>query len=354
MKKMLLALTGLVLLAGCTDYKGPVDPVDVRGSVCLINGRGDTPGTISVINGLGIISNDVTGVGMCPNHIMEHGGSLYVVNSGNNNIQIIDAGTLSSTGSIELTAYSNPMRSAISNRKLYATNMFGTGIDVYDFDKDSLYTLVLNGIPQENGTDAVISTGSRIYAGVKNYSVNYETWEVTYHDEYIAVIDAEADTLITSFKAGINIAGMLINHENELHVLSKGNSNDIEGFVRVFDLAAADYDSYSQIELGSQPGAFGINSEGMVYVAVSGFNPDWTGFGGIMKYNSVSNEILYGADNMLYSSAASGILGICIDGYDKIYASLFDKNELVIIENDEVKSVLTTGDGPQGMVFVKE
>jgi YVTN family beta-propeller protein len=353
MKKILMIAAAAVMMWGCTDYKGTIKPLSKDGSIFLINGLGDV-GTLSVIDSEGEITNDAINVGNWPNHIIEHDGRLYVTNSGNNNVQIIDAETVQSTGSIELSGNSNPMRTAIANRKLFATNMFGSGIDVYDFDKDTLYTIGLAGIPMENGTDAIISRGSRIYAGVKNYSVNYDTWATTYSGEYIVVIDASADTVITSFEAGINIADILINEENELHVLSKGNDDDMKGFVRVFDLASINYDNYSTVELGSQPGAFAVNSEGMVYVAVSGLNPDWTGFGGIMKYNSIDNSIINGAGNMLYSSASSGILGICVDGYDKVYASLFSDDKLVVLESDTLKTTMTTGSGPQGMVFVKE
>lgn len=280
---------------------------------------------------------------------------LYVVNSGNNNVQQIDAETAENTGSIELTALSNPMRVAIAERKLYATNTYGTGIDVYDFDKDSLYTIAIKGVPDScmnGGTDAVIANGNKVYAGVRN--VTYESYSAIYGNEFIVVIDAEADTVLTSFEAGLNIADMLINEENELHILSTGNRNNIGGFVRVYDLTAINYNSFSTVDLGSQPGSFALNSEGMVYVAVSGLNADWTGFGGIMKYNSVNNEIINGAEDLLYVSASSGILDICVDDFDNIYAPLFDLNELVILDSYGVKSILTTGNGPQGMVFVKE
>jgi YVTN family beta-propeller protein len=356
MKKIIITITTLILLAGCdTGYEGSVKPLSKDGSICLINGNGDV-GTLSVVEKTGEISNDVLNLGKWPNDIIEKDGKLYVTNSGNNNVQIIDAGTLESTGSIELSAFSNPMRSAISNRKLYATSWLGTGIDVYDFDKDTLYTIAITGIPAENnngGTDAVIAYGDLIFAGVRNITYD-EFWTPNYGNEYIVVINAEADTVITAFEAGVNIADMLINDENELHVLSTGNRADIAGFVRVFDLSAFNFDTYSTVEIGSQPGSFALNSEGMVYVAVSGLNPDWTGFGGIMKYNSIDNQVLNGAENMVYSSAESGILGICTDGYDKVYASLYGNNELAILESDTVKTVLTTGNGPQGMVFVKE
>jgi YVTN family beta-propeller protein len=355
MKKMLLVFGALMLMWGCTDYEGEIDGYGFNGGVYLFNGLGDV-GTLSVVDNQGVIINDASSLGKYPNNIIELGGILFVVNSGNNNVQMIDASTLQNTGSIELSAFSNPMRAAISNRKLYATNSYGTGVDVYDFDKDSLYTIAITGVPdscKNGGTDAIISYGTKVFVGVRNVKYD-EFWNGIYGSEYIMLIDAANDTVYKTFEAGTNIADMLINDENELHVLSTGNRADIGGFVRVFDLNAINFDTYSTVDLGSQPGSFTLAGSGMVYVAVSGFNPDWTGFGGIMKYNSINNEIINGFDNLIYSSTESGILDICVDGYDNIYAPLFDKNQLVILESDTVKTVLATGNGPQGMVFVKE
>ncbi|MBU4485658.1 MAG: hypothetical protein KKD38_01895 [Candidatus Delongbacteria bacterium] len=355
MKKIMTVIAALMLSWSCTDYEGTINPVNKDGNIILFNGLSDL-GTLSVISDDGEISNDILSVGKWPNHISEYDGTLFVVNSGNNNIQMIDSKSLINLGSIELAEYSNPMRSAFCKGKVYATNTFGAGIDVYSFAKDSLKTIPITGVPAENmngGTDAILTNGNKVFVGVKNITYD-QNWIAHYGEEYILVMDAIADTIITSFVGGINIADMLINDENELHVLSTGNRDDIGGFVRVFDINEINYNNYSQVDLGSQPSSFTLKDDGMIYVAVSGLNPDWSGFGGIMKYNSVNNEIINGDQDLIYSSTESGIMDICIDGYGKIYAPLFNKNELVIFENDVVDTILTTGTGPQGLVFVKE
>lgn len=355
MKKIILLAAALMLMLGCTDYEGTIDPVNKEGNVYLFNGKGDV-GTLSVVNDENEISNDILSVGKWPNHIIEENGVLYIVNSGNNNVQMIDAETNESAGSIELSALSNPMRAAISNRKLYATSTYGSGIEVYSFDNDLLYTIPVTGLPSgvmNGGTDAILAHGNLVFVGVKN--VTYDSlWNAVYEDEYIVMVDAQADTISGSFICGKNIADMLVDNENELHVLCTGNRNDEPGKVKLFNLDYIGKQTADEIYIGSQPGSFVMNSEGMVYVAVSGMNPDFSGFGGIMKYNSVTNEILNGSTDQLYSSTESGILDICADDNGKVYAPLFDKNELVILESDTVKTVLTTGNGPQGMVFVKE
>ena len=362
MKKMLIIIATLIFLAGCdTGYEGDFDEYDFNGGVYFFNGLGDV-GTLSVVEVGGKIWNEVKSLGNAPNHIVEYDRELYITNWGNNNVKILNSRTLENLGSIELPdcqIYTGAMRTAISNNKSYITHSDTLGVVVYDFDKDSLYTIPITGVPDNcmnGGTDAIISNGTKVFVGVRNVKYD-EFWNAVYGPEYIVMIDAYGDSVYTAFEAGINIADMLVNEENELHVLSTGNRDDIGGFVRVFDLTAINFDTYSTVELGSQPGAFALNSEGMVYVAVSGTIgswPDWSIFGGIMKYNSIDNQVLNGPEDMIYSSSESGILGICIDGYDKVYAPLFNSNELVILEKDTVKMTLTTGNGPQGMVYVKE
>ncbi len=250
MKKFLMTAVAVMMMWGCTDYEGDIDGYSFNGGVYLFNGKGDL-GTLSVIDNNGLIHREIQSLGKWPNHISEYNGTLFVVNSGNNNVQMIDAETVENIGSIELSTGSNPMRSVIAQRKLYATNSYGAGIDVYDMDKDSLYTIAVTGVPDSctnGGTDAILVNGNKVFAGVRNVTYDAD-WNAVYGNEYIVMIDAETDTVIISFEAGLNIADMLVNEENELHVLSTGNRGDVGGFVRVYDLTAINFDTYSTVVL---------------------------------------------------------------------------------------------------------
>ncbi|MDA3884375.1 MAG: hypothetical protein PF638_02170 [Candidatus Delongbacteria bacterium] len=355
MKKLVMLIASVIILMSCSEDTNPSNSVNKDGSIFLFNGLGDV-GTLSVVDNDGIITNDVMNVGKWPNHIIEDGGTLYVVNSGNNNIQMINASNNENIGSIELSAFSNPMRSVICNGKVYATNSFGAGIDVYSFDKDSLKTIPVTNVPDScinGGTDAIVSYGDYVYVGVKN--VTYDaSWNAVYGFESIVVINSLTDEIVASAEIGYNISDMIIDTENELHILCAGNRNDVNGLVKVYSADDITKQNPDEIILGSQPSRLVMNSEGMIYVGIAGLNLDWSGFGGIMKYNSNTNEVLNGSNDLLYTSTESGIMDLAIDGYDKLYAPLFDKNELIIFENDSIDIVLTTGTGPQGLVFVKE
>lgn len=355
MKKFTTLLIVLIMLMSCSE--DDESPIIKDGSLFLFNGLGDV-GTLSVIDNNGQITNDVMNLGKWPNHINEHNGVLYIVNSGNDNIQMINASTSENLGSIELPDYSNPMRSVVCNGKVYITNTYGTGIDIYSIEEDSLKTILIpeDMVPENSingGTDAIYTDGHFVFVAVKNITYDLN-WNAVYGLEYLIIINSDSDEIDVATEVGYNITDILIDHEGDLHVLCSGNRDDINGLVKVYSSLKITKDSVEDIVLGSQPSSLILNSEGMIYVGIAGFNADWTGFGGIMKYNSNTNEVLNNIDNLLFASSESGIMDICVDGYDRLYAPLFDKNELLIFENDSIDTVLTTGNGPQGLVFISE
>ncbi len=344
MKKVIMLIVGLMFLMSCSDES---NELSIDGDVYLINGLGDV-GTLSAIDDV-LIYNDIMSLGKYPNSIDFEDGILYIVNSGNSNIQMINAEFNHNVGSIECSPSSSPMRSAINNGKVYITNSYGSGVDIYSFGDSQLKTLEVADM--NGGTDAILSYGNKIFVVVKNITYD-ENWFANYGIERIIMINTDTDEIEASFEVGYNISDMLIDNENELHVLCSGNRDDVSGKVMVYNLGTSIPTKIKELSLGSEPGCFTMNNDGMVYVAVSGLNPDWTGFGGIMKYNSVTNEVLNNSLNMVYESNTSGILGICIDSENKVYVPLFGENELIILKDDIIRKILTTGNGPQGLVFV--
>jgi len=319
--------------------------------VYLFNGIGDV-GTLSKIQS-GVINNDFMSVGMWPNDMKHFDSKLYIVNSGNNNVQVIDEPTLANLGAIEVSANSNPMNIAFANEKIYVTNSYGTGIDVVDQVNQNIITTITLTDAQ-GGSDAIISVGDFIYANKNNYYWDAGSSSMAYEMEAIVKIDPITDTIVAELEVGVNISKMLVDNQNELHILCTGNRDDVYGYVKIINLDDFSLNSET-IELGSQPGSFIMDGEGMIYISISGYNPDWTAFGGVMKYNSVTNEVLNNSANLLFESATSGILDIGIDDMDLLVVPLFSDNELITmdVEGNQQNSFVT-GNGPQGVVFVTD
>jgi len=163
------------------------------------------------------------------------------------------------------------------------------------------------------------------------------------------VINSATDELAGNFTSGINVAAMLSDNENELHVLCTGNRGSIGGYVKTFNTTT--YANTDSIYLGSQPGAF-CQSGSEMLVAVAGQNPDYSGFGGVMKYNATTNQVTNGGANLLYNNPASGIMDICVDASGKAYLPLFSSNQLVVLNGSTITATWTTGNGPQGLCYV--
>jgi len=315
--------------------------------IYLFNGLGDQ-GTLSKVEN-GAIANNVANVGKYPNDIKYQNGKLFVLNSGTNNIKIINESNLSDAGSIELhTAASNPWKMSLCNGKIYVTSLYGTGVEVWSAEGTYLKTITIPDIVPGAGTTAIQTVGSKVFVNRSNltYDANYNA---TYGIERMFVINSVNDELIGNFTSGINVAAMLTDNENELHVLCTGNRGTIGGYVKTFNTTT--YANIDSIYLGSQPGAFCLSGTEML-VAVSGQNPDYSGFGGVMKYNATTNQVINGGSSLLYSNAASGIMDICVDASGKAYLPIFSSNQLVVLNGSTVSATWTAGNGPQGLCYV--
>jgi len=332
MKKMLILLLVVITALSAAE------------KIYVVNALGDQ-GTISRLEN-GSISNNIANTGNCPNDIKYYNDKLYVLNSLTNNVKIYNEPSLSDAGACEMHATaSNPWKMAISNNKLYVTSLYGTGVEVWTTDGVFVKTIVIPDLNPASGTGAIFAIGNRIF-------VNRNNWDYSpsYLTERMFVLNSETDEIITSFTSGVNVAAMEIDSNNKLHVLCTGNRADIGGYVKTFNTTT--YAKVDSIYLGSQPGAFCKNQNNEFLVAVSGYNDDWTGFGGVMKYNANTNQVINGSSNLLYTNSASGVMDICLDASGKIYLALFSQNKLAVLNGSTVTENWITGNGPQNLYYI--
>ena len=349
MNKLFLAMIIALLLSlfSCSEDDNPVAPPTDQSKerIYLFNGLGDF-GTLSRIQD-GLITNSLITLGKYPNDIKYSSGLLYVLNSGAEgagNIKIINESTMQDVGSLEMmNTKSNPWKMSIGNGKIYVTSLNGPGVEVWSVaEKKYLKTIAIPDLIPYSGTTSAIIVNNKLFVSRGNYSAN----------EKIFVVDINADTVVTSFTSGVNSAAMLLDKEGELHILFTGDRANIGGYVKTFDTST--YLMKDSIYLGSQPGAFCMAADGEVFVSISGLNADWTGFGGVMRYNSTTNLIINSSVDLFYSNSSSGIMDIYISTDKKIYLPLFNENKLVVLNSSgTVTKEYTTGNGPQGLCYVK-
>jgi len=332
MKKLLVLLLTILTVLSAAE------------KIYVVNALGDL-GTISRLEN-GSISNNIANTGNCPNDIKYHNGKLYVLNSGTNNVKIYNEPSLTDAGACELhAAASNPWKMAISNNKIYVTSFYGSGVEVWTTEGVFVKTIVIPDLNPASGTGAIFAFGNKVFVNRNNW--NYSP---SYLTEKMFVLNSETDEIITSFTSGVNVAAMEIDNNNKLHVLCTGDRANIGGYVKTYNTTT--YAKVDSIYLGSQPGAFCKAPNNEFLVAVSGFNADWTGFGGVMKYNANTNQVVNGSTNLLYTNSASGVMDIFSDASGKIYLALFSQNKLAVLNGSAVTDTWTTGNGPQNLYYI--
>jgi len=322
--------------------------IGIGGTVYFLNTKGDV-GTISKLEES--IENDVATTGKWSNGIKYFDNKLFVVNSGNSNISVFDKETLVSLKSIELTEGINPMEMVLANDKIYVSSLFGSGIEIRKYDDNSLVKTLSLG-SSNGGLDAIFADSEYVYVNRNNYQWVGGVSE--YNDEYVFKIDTKTDMVVDSVLCGINVYQIVKDNNNRLHVVCKGDYKEQKGSIKIVDLDT--FEVIKSMDTGSAPGNVAINSKGIAYAAISGMKEDYSGFGGIMSYDTNTLEIIHGEDDLIYDSPTSGFLGICVDRKDNVYAPSFDENLLYVFDSnaDTLKTKLVTGDGPQGAIFISD
>jgi hypothetical protein len=303
----------------------------------IINGSGDF-GSFSIIKDQSI-NNGVESVGKWPNDLVLNSDKLYVVNSGNSDIRIYSEGDLTPLGAVMVSEGSNPMNCEIFGNKLYVTSLYGTSVEVYNLDNNSLITNIpLNG--GSNGADVVAKNGNYLYVNRNNYSFG----KATYDNEVILKVDTTTDMVVDSVEVGVNVASLIFDNSGKLHAVCGGNYGDIKGEINIIDVD--DMSVVHKINFDFQINCSAIDEDGYIYTAKTDYDEDWNPESAILKYNPTTYEIINGDDNPIYSTE-SGIMDIDFDIYtEKLYVPLFHNNSVKVFKDDTEVESYTTGEGP--------
>ncbi|HUV06280.1 MAG TPA: YncE family protein [Spirochaetia bacterium] len=195
-KTLLVLMTAGIavsLLACMRDpYIAPAerDIPDLDREVFVINGLAET---LSIIDPATLdIYNDVLVVGMWPNHILFHGGKLYITNSGDNSIRIYDETTFRELGEIYTGKGTNPWSVILKTGtdKAYVPTFAAGEVAVVDLATAAVDKRIAVGTGPEGG--AFDPDRNKLY--VCNTSWDYESFG--FNEGTVSVIDGATDTVI--------------------------------------------------------------------------------------------------------------------------------------------------------------
>ncbi|MCK4597357.1 hypothetical protein KAU04_04925, partial [bacterium] len=275
----------------------------------------DEPRTLYIINGLGrtlsklnleteVIVNDFLTIGQWPNQILSFNDMLYVVNSGTNDIMIIDPRDDGQEPVIiSLAQGSNPYYMAfVGANKAYVTNLIANSVSVVDVENRT----ILKDIPVGIGPQGILIVENQAFitntGGYPHYSPST-----------VSIIDVLQDTIIQNLEVLTNPQNLALAPDGRIHVMCTGNYDDIPGCIVVIDRwAGPDWTPavVDTIEIGGMPGDIMITPSGKGYCTSFGAEPH----GHLYVYDAYADTVIRGVDNPI--QVGYGAMRLLYDGQE--------------------------------------
>ena len=266
---ILLAFT----IIGCgEDEEEDITPEATKAAY-IINGAAQTMSVFDIEKLE--MKNDILPVGKWSADIKIKGDKAYVVNTGDNNVQIIDTLTLTNAGLIDTGDGTSPEKIGFVDNKAYVSCNWTKSVKVVDLTSQK----VTGEIPVGNAPWGVAVVGKKVYVCNTNAVFDVSTSSMIYDQATISVIDSSTDKVIKEIDVEINPTEIEVSGDKVI-VQCTGNYGDITGKLCIIDTAT---DSVSKtIDLMTTPSGIAVSPNGKVYV---------TTFGGVVAVDINSGTV---------------------------------------------------------------
>jgi len=284
----------ICILTGCGEKEEtPEVSVPVARAAYIINGNAQTISVFDIEKSE--VRNDVLPVGKYPADIKIRGDRAYVVNSGDNSIQIIDLASLKQVGMINTGDGTSPERIGfVTDRKAYVSCLTTNSAKVIDMISQQ----AAKNIPVGVWPQGVAVSKQKVYV----CNTAYDLASKSYGKGTVSVIDSSTDTVIKTINVETNPTEAAISN-GMVVILCTGNYGDIVGKLVIIDPAT---DSVAKtIDLGATPSGVAISPKGIAYV---------TSFGGLLSADTGSGSMIHTAAAPLSDFAGGAGLAIDKDG----------------------------------------
>jgi len=267
--KIFIGLLGLMLIfsfIGCDEDGDNGEDLTVSKAVYILNGAAETLSVLDVETWE--ITNDVMTVGSIPADLKIRGGRAYVVNYGDNSVQVIDLETLTNVNVINVGDGTGPEKIGIvGDNKAYVSCNSVSLVNVMDLASGQVTESIEVGVTPWG----VAAVGQRVYVCNSSAVFDVAAGAMSYGDGTVSVIDSATDTVIKTINVGLNPTEIAVSGGKVL-VQCTGNYFDVMGKLCVIDTAS---DTVVQtIDLGATPSGIAVSPDGMAYVtSVGGLIP---------------------------------------------------------------------------------
>jgi hypothetical protein len=298
----------------------------------VMNGLAET---LDVINlQTGVVTPNVEALGLWPNQIIYYHRFLLVVNSGYNNLQVIDPAFLNTIGTVEFGANHNPY---------YMCPLLDGRVAVSQLLDNSVSLVNLDSMQEEasisvrTGPEGICQHGSELFVAITNYSGGYLPGRVD-------VIDLTTNQVSDHIAVGINPQWIGLGQDGNLHVVCTGDYASVYG--KIFVINPSNHQVVDSIAVGSAPGTWAMMESGIAYMGVS----MWGGGGYLLAYNTLNHQVVHSEANPL--QVGGGVMGVVAGEDNRLYICVNETDQVKVMDADEsIIATYNVGDGPQSIAL---
>lgn len=263
-------LVSMIILSSIL-YGQDTTPVSIHSSVFVVNTISQTITKYDMETEQ--VNNTFAVTGLYPNKMAIDENYIYLTNSGDDNVQVIDAQTGSTVRLIEVEEFSNPYDIIEHNGYLYVTGLFTN--KVYKIDKQT--GRVVDDILTGTAPQGLIIANNKLY--VANSGFSYPD----FYDGELAVIDLEEFSIITKIETELNPQRMDLDRLGRIHLVCIGDYDENRGSILIID--TIEDEIIDSVSFGNYPYNITIAANDIAYVG-DALNQ------GIVSYDVMSMEII--------------------------------------------------------------
>jgi len=268
-----------------------------------------------------VISN-AEPLGLWTNQLVVKGNKAYVVNSGLNEIQVIDLYMLNTVQNIDVGTGTNPYAIDFVNDSIAVVSLLIVNqVAFIDVNTEQIIKKVNVG----SGPEGIIYTDGKVY--VANSGFN----GVGYDPGVVSVIDL-SDYSVSDISVGINPQDLDVDINGNLIIACTGDYSSVPGQMYVIN-TSVDTVLYSTV-VNNAITAVVVNSMNKAYLGSFGF--------GILVYDLDKHTFERDVENSL-----PGGPGMVVDAQDNIYITDFAADSVYVYSSNNTRShSYLVGDGP--------
>ncbi|NIP44297.1 MAG: hypothetical protein GWO41_07735 [candidate division Zixibacteria bacterium] len=300
----------------------------------VMNGLAETLSKVDLETGT--VNNNFVTVGLIPNFVICRNGKAYVVNSGSDDLYIVDIESETVENIIDLGSGRNPWAmSFVDDTTLLVSNFISSTLAKINLNSNT----VVGEWLLETRPQGLMTIGWRTYVTINGFNPS----DLSYGPGKLAVWDNAGDSIIEYVPVGTNPQDLDIGPDGRLYVVCSGDYEGLPGMLYIVDTASLEgVDSFQTSTSQFPPTDVLITDDGTGFLAAGG----WIDKGEVYTFDPINAVMIHGETNPLTTDL--GVISVAIASDSTIFSLNFGADN--ITEMDSSGTILNTyyvGDGPQ-------